>query len=69
MLEIGNRVLVNQNLKLEIMKKLIAAVILSVFTLGTLVASANPVLQQDTSKHKMKRDTSMKKDTSTKHRK
>jgi hypothetical protein len=49
------------------MKKLFAAVILSVFTLGTLVASANPVLQQDTSKHKMKRDTSMKKDTSKKH--
>jgi hypothetical protein len=49
------------------MKKLFAAVMLSAFTLGTLVAAANPVLQQDTSKHKMKRDTSMKKDTSKKH--
>ncbi|MGZ3752029.1 MAG: hypothetical protein ACXVB0_18870 [Mucilaginibacter sp.] len=48
------------------MKKLFAALILSTFTLGTLVAAANPVIQQDTTKKhkpsKMKRDT-MKKDT------
>ena len=45
------------------MKKLIAALMLSAFTLGTFVAAANPVMQQDTTKkHKMKRDTA-KKDT------
>jgi pentapeptide MXKDX repeat protein len=49
------------------MKKLFAAIMLSAFTLSTLVAAANPVMQQDTTKkHKMKKDTSMKKDTTKK---
>jgi pentapeptide MXKDX repeat protein len=48
------------------MKKLIAALILSAFTFGTLVATASPNMKQDTTKkHKMKRDT-MKKDTAKK---
>jgi hypothetical protein len=49
------------------MKKLFAALMLSAFTLGTFAAVAHPVMQQDTTKkHKMKRDTSMKKDTTKK---
>lgn len=44
------------------MKKLIAALILSTFTFGTLVAATPSMKQDTTKKHKMKRDT-MKKDT------
>jgi pentapeptide MXKDX repeat protein len=48
------------------MKKLFAALLLSAFTFGTLVAVAHPSMQQDTTKkHKMKRDT-VKKDTTKK---
>ncbi|HTI58479.1 MULTISPECIES: hypothetical protein [Mucilaginibacter] len=47
------------------MKKLFAALILSTFTLGAFAATG-PVMKQDTSKHKMKKDTTMKKDTSKK---
>ena len=43
------------------MKKLFAAILLSAFTFGTLVAAASPAMQQDTSKKwKTKKDTSMK---------
>lgn len=44
------------------MKKLFAALILSVFTLGTVVASAHPKMQQDTTKKKetTKKDTTKK---------
>ncbi len=44
------------------MKKLFAALMLSAFTLGTFVATASPVMQQDTTKKK----TDTKKDTTTK---
>lgn len=48
------------------MRKLIAALILSTFTLGTVAVAATPGMKQDTTKkHKMKRDT-MKKDTAKK---
>jgi uncharacterized protein YdeI (BOF family) len=44
------------------MKKFIAALIISTFTFGTLVATAGPLKQDTTKKHK--RDSSkMKKDT------
>jgi hypothetical protein len=46
------------------MKKLFAALMLSAFTLGAFAATVHPLMQQDTTKkHKMKRDTSMKRDT------
>jgi hypothetical protein len=46
------------------MKKLFAVMMLSAFTLGTFVAAASPVMKQDTTKkHKMKKDTSMRRDT------
>ena len=49
------------------MKKLLAALMLSAFTLTSIAAVASPKMQQDTTKkHKMKRDTSMKKDTAKK---
>ena len=40
------------------MKKLIAIVTLSVFTLGTFAASVNPIMQKDTGK--VKKDTTKK---------
>ncbi|HJP62436.1 MAG TPA: hypothetical protein VJ844_03295 [Mucilaginibacter sp.] len=49
------------------MKKLLAALILSTFTLGAFAATVDPGMKQDTTKkHKMKKDTSLKKDTSKK---
>ena len=45
------------------MKKLFAALLLSAFTFGTLVASATPAMQQDTTKkktEKTKKDTTKK---------
>ena len=49
--------------KIKTMKKLFAALMLSAFTLGTFVATASPVMQQDTTK---KKKTETKKDTTTK---
>ena len=49
------------------MKKLLAALVLSTFTLGAFAATVEPVMKQDTSKkHKVKKDTSLRKDTSKK---
>ena len=45
------------------MKKLFAAVMLSAFTLGSFAATIHPMQQDTSKKHKMKKDTSMKKDT------
>jgi len=49
------------------MKKLFAALLLSTFTLGAFAAATTPVMKQDTTKkHKMKKDTSLKKNTTKK---
>ena len=53
------------NLKNKItMKKLATVLMLSAFTFGTLVASANTHMQQDTTKKK--KETTTKKDTTKK---
>ncbi len=46
------------------MKKLFAVMLLSAFTFGTLVVSADPTIKTDTTKKEKKKDT--KKDTTTK---
>ena len=49
------------------MKKLFAALLLSTFALGAFASTVEPAMKQDTTKkHKMKKDTSMRKDTSKK---
>ena len=48
------------------MKKLFAAVMLSAFTLGSFAVIAHPMQQDTSKKHKMNKDTSMKKDTTKK---
>jgi len=47
------------------MKKLFAVMLLSAFTFGTLVVSADPSIKTDTTKKEKKKDDT-KKDTTTK---
>jgi hypothetical protein len=49
------------------MKKLFAVLMLSTFALGAFAATETSAMKQDTTKrHKMNKDTSMRKDTSKK---